>query len=182
MLGKIFQKKKRESEKNTALNAMNLLVGILVRYPEIGTVRFDPASQCLQFSYTLEAGMLDVLPQSQINFQQDIMEGIKGYHLLNKIYSSVVEVEVERFARFANLTIKRDLKSFTVKEISFILSLLYQTIPGFFTIDALDRQEIDDLTVPEEMINVMLENIIKVSGQKEIVAFRDKEKVMFYNK
>ena len=95
MLGKIFQKKKRESEKNTALNAMNLLVGILVRYPEIGTVRFDPASQCLQFSYTLEAGMLDVLPQSQINFQQDIMEGIKGYHLLNKIYSSVVEVEVE---------------------------------------------------------------------------------------
>ena len=78
--------------------------------------------------------------------------------------------------------IRRDLKSFSPREISFILALLSQTIPGFFAIDGMDRRELEDLAMGEEPFSVRLENVNNVSGQREIVAFRDKERVLFYNK
>lgn len=181
MIKNLFLQKRQEKEKNTALNAINLLVGILVRYPEIGTVRFDPNTQCLQFSYTMEASILKDLQKQGVDLTKELTVAIKGYHRLNKIYAGVLKVSVEEFAQFVNLTIQRDLKSFISKEISFILALLYQTIPGFFTIDALDRNDLEDQTFPEEMLSVILENMNHVSGEKKIVAFRDRGKVLFYN-
>ncbi len=174
--------KKKETEKTMAMNTVNLLAGILVHYPEISTVQYDPVSQCLQFSYTMDGSLLKSMKIPQMLLERDLYLGIQGYHRFNKIYAQVTEVEIEHFAQFANVVIRRDLKSFSPREISFILALLSQTIPGFFAIDGLDRRELDDFAMGEEALSIRLENVNNVSGQKEIVAFRDKERVLFYNK
>ncbi len=174
--------KKKEKQKAMAMNTVNLLAGILVHYPEVSTVQYDPVSQCLQFSYTMDGSLLKRMDTPQLFLERELYLGIQGYHRFNKIYSLVTEVEIEHFAQFASVVIRRDLKSFSPREISFILALLSQTIPGFFAIDGLDRREIDDFSLGEETLSVRLENVNNVSGQKEIVAFRDKERVLFYNK
>lgn len=174
--------RRKEKEKTLAMNTINLLAGILVHYPEISTVQYDPISQCLQFSYTIDEALLKSLEVPELFIERDLFLGIQGYHRFNKIYSQVTEVEIEHIAPFANVVIRRDLKSFSPREISFILALLAQTIPGFFAIDGMDRRELEDLAMGEEPFSVRLENVNNVSGQREIVAFRDKERVLFYNK
>lgn len=174
--------KRKEKEKTMAMNTVNLLAGILVHYPEISTVQYDPATQYLQFSYTIDGALLGRMKKPELFLERELWQGIQGYHRFNKIYSLVTEVEIEHIAPFANVVIRRDLKSFSPREISFILALLSQTIPGFFAIDSLDRRDLDDFSMGEETLSVRLENVNNVSGEKEIVAFRDKERVLFYNK
>ena len=178
MFKNIFKKK----EKAMAMNTVNLLAGLLVHYPEISTVQYDPATQCLRFSYTMDGVLLDKMETPEIFLERDLFLGIQGYHRFNKIYSLVTEVEIERFASFARVVIRRDLKSFSPREITFILALLSQTIPGFFAIDSLDKRDLEDFSMGEGALSVRLENVNNVSGQKEIVAFRDNERVLFYNK
>ena len=80
--------KRKEKEKNLAMNTVNLLAGILVHYPEISMVQYDPITQCLQFSYTIDGSLLKGLEIPELFLERDLFLGIQGYHRFNKIYSS----------------------------------------------------------------------------------------------
>ena len=58
--------KKKEKQKAMAMNTVNLLAGILVHYPEVSTVQYDPVSQCLQFSYTMDGSLLKRMDTPQL--------------------------------------------------------------------------------------------------------------------
>lgn len=46
---------KLESNNEQISDSVNLLISILIRYPEIGTIKFDPQHSCLIFKFMLSS-------------------------------------------------------------------------------------------------------------------------------
>jgi hypothetical protein len=74
---------------------------------------------------------------------------------------------------------QRDIISLSQKEITLIIALLREEFGVSLITDEDDFQLIDDLTLHEELVSYMLEN---VKANIELIALRDEGKVVVYNK
>ena len=74
---------------------------------------------------------------------------------------------------------QRDIISLSQKEITLIIDLLKEEFGVSLITDEDDLLLVDDMTLHEELVNYMLEN---VKANIELIALRDEGKVVVYNK
>ncbi|WP_371369125.1 hypothetical protein SRRS_24240 [Sporomusa rhizae] len=158
----------------------NLLISMLVRYPEIGTINFNPETNSLKFTF-----MISGIPTAGDfeSVKQLIINSIATYHLLQGITDSKIDVELSKYEQVAMLTIMRDVHTMSQGEIGLTVKLLRERFADRLTADQNDSILEEDLLLQEEVIEDLLESMRKQYNERHnLIGIREDGRVFVFNK
>lgn len=168
-----------EANNDQISDGVNLLISVLIRHPEIGTVSFIPHNHCLQLKF-----MLSAIP-SAIEFstlKKLLMDSITAYNMLEGLPVEISEIELNPYEQVAMLSIIRDFKSISKNEISLLVALLQENLKNYLITDPNSSLVEEDLLLQEEVIEDMLENIKNHHILHPLIGIRENGRVLIFNK
>ncbi len=160
-------------------NSMSLIAFLLVRYPEVGSVRFDPAEKTLQFCFVLDAVI--VLEEFE-KFHEQLLLSLSS---ISQLQDKELGSTVITYAEYDNLTfveVTRDIDFLNQEEISLIIGVVQQFFEGKLLLDQEDIVQDEDVMMQEEMIEHMLEDLKDSHQEKRLIGFREEGRVMVFNR
>lgn len=162
------------NKNNSVPHIANLLTNILIHYPEIATMKLEPKTQVVKFSFYLKN-----IPQKVKKIEQYLQQILQTYYYLENVEATVSSFLFQQLEYFTIMEYQRDIMSLSQKEITLIIALLKEEFGASLITDEDDLQLVDDPTLHEELVSYMLEN---VKANIELIALRDEGKVVVYNK
>lgn len=168
-----------EANNEQISDGVNLLISILIRYPEIGTIRFDPQNSCLNLKF-----MLSALPSDpEFSTIKDLLiNSIIAYNILEGFPLKKSEIQLYADAQVTMLTIILDVYTLSKNKIALIITLLRENFKKYLIIDTSDSPPEDDLLVQEEVIEDMLANIKVHHHLHGLIGIRENGRVLVFNK
>ncbi|MBU7005248.1 hypothetical protein [Phosphitispora fastidiosa] len=160
-------------------DSIGLLISILVRYPELGTINYDPELQQLRFTFIF-SGVLD--EEKMVNFKDMVVASIEAYNSLENRSPLVTEVRFNPCEEFTMLEIIRDVGTMSQEELSMLIELVHSNFKKDLIFEKNEYLLEEDLLIQEELIEHMLENIKLSFPQKNLIAFREDGRVLVFNK
>ncbi len=160
-------------------DSIGLLISILVRYPELGTVNYDPVLQQLRFTFIFSC-VLD--EEKLVNFKEVVVASIEAYNALEDRIPQVTEVRFNPCEEFTMLEIIRDVGTLTQEELAMLIELVHCNFKTDLIFEKNDYLLEEDLLMQEELIEHMLENIKISYPGKNLIAFREDGRVLVFNK
>lgn len=164
------------------MDGINLLASILVCYPEIGTVSYEPGEdEALRFTYAL----------SPLPAQRDcesaaaaLRDSIETYHALAGVAGARIGISLEAQGRTAFLHLIRDVRTLSRGEIGMVSQLMADRFGDALLVDPLlDMEEMDaELDAREDAIDHMLGALRLARGAARIVGIREDGRVLVFNK
>lgn len=160
-------------------HGINLLISILVRFPEIATVNYDAENNTIKFTF-----MLFKIPDINefAKFQHLVISSISAYHVLEGTKEVVADVRLIPCDKLAILAVLRDVVTLSKGEITLIIALLRENFKSSLVTDNNDAMLEEDLAIQDEVIDNMLENIKSKQYGKGLIGIREDGKVLVFNK
>lgn len=160
-------------------NSMSLIAFLLVRYPEIGSVRLDPVQQTMHFSFILTRPLAD----SEIDkFKDVLILSLESLGELNQHETGQVEIQNAQDGSLTFLEISQEIASLSQEEISLTIGLVRQYFGGILLSEQEDGIQEEDMALQEEMIEHMLEDLRDSRQEKQLIGFREEGRVMVFNR
>lgn len=164
---------------NKFSDSIGLLISILVRYPEVGTINFDPLTQQIKFTFIFSTALDTV---DFINFENNLRDCIDTYNDLEGRESKVIDISHKIYDNFTMLEINRDVETISQEEISLIIELVDSKFKNTLVTENNDYFLEEDLIMQEELIEHMLESLKSNKQEKNLIAFREEGRVLVFNK
>ncbi|GAB6157549.1 hypothetical protein JCM39194_07490 [Desulfotomaculum varum] len=169
----------RYKGKEDLTNSVSLLISILIRYPEVARINFDPEHNLLKFTF-MYAGILQENEITQLKAK--IISSIEVYHVLEGKKPRVVNLAYEISDALTMIEIERDVDTLVQEEITLMVELFRRYVHESLVTEESDLPTDEDLLVQEELIEHMLESIKRKSETKKLYAFREEGRVLVFNK
>jgi hypothetical protein len=169
------------SEERTT-DGVSLLISILVRFPQIGTIQFESRQRNIWLNFMLA----QTVPTKEIReIKKKVTAYLKAYHNITGNKPTCVHVESKQpYEKFCMLTVVRDLASLSKGEIALLISLVMEQFHDSLIID--DPDFLPDLmeepNVPDDFIDSLLESVRFQRRLKNITAMRENGRVLVFNK
>lgn len=178
MDGDFFMPKYKQNDEQVS-DGVNLLISILVRYPEIGTISFDPQNNRLKLTF-----LLSTLPsESEFSYLKNVLsDSIFAYNRLEGVALEVFDVQLAHYEQVAMLSIFRDVHTISKGEIALVITLLRGNFKSHLITDFNDSLLEEDLLIQEEVIENMLTSIKKHRTENKLIGIREDGKVLVFNK
>ncbi len=158
----------------------NLIISMLVRYPEIGTINFNPEANSLKLTF-----MISGIPTVE-EFESTkrlIINSIAAYHMLQGITDNNVDIELSSYEKVAMVTFIREVQTLSRGEINLVIKLLREHFSDRLVTDHNDAMLEEDLLFQEEVIEDMLENVRKqYNDHHSLIGIREDGRVFVFNK
>jgi len=168
-----------KNKRNEITDSVGLLISILVRYPEVATINFDPEKQLLKFTFIYS----QVIKESEFNcIREELMNSIEVYNLLEKRNTSFISIEHQVFDNITLIEVERDVDTLAQEEITLIVELFRQNLDTNLVTEESEHLFEEDLIAQEEIIEHMLESIKSSTQDKYLFAFREEGRVLVFNK
>ena len=174
-----FQMAKLQQGDEKVSSGINLLISILVRYPEIGTINFDAKNNTLKLTFMLSSIPVEKEYEA---FRHLLKNSISAYHLLEDTVESTVKIELSSCEQVAMLTIMRDVASLSKGEIALLISILRDYFTDMLVVDQNDALMEDELLIQEEVIVSMLEKVKAQRSNNGLIGIREDGRVFVFNK
>ena len=159
--------------------SVGLLISILVRYPEIGTVKFNPGSQTLRLSFLLSR----LIDENEYEvFAEKIRTSLETYNVLEGHDQVIIETALRSFDNISVIEVDRDVHTLSKTEIGLIITLMKEFYAGGMIVDRNDNLLEEDLLVQEELIDNMLDQLKVARYEKNLIGIREDGRVMVFNK
>ncbi|AEF94306.1 hypothetical protein Desca_1451 [Desulfotomaculum nigrificans CO-1-SRB] len=169
----------RYKGKGDVTHSVSLLISILIRYPEVAKINFDPDRQVLRFTFIYSR----VLSEAEINaLREKILSSIEVYNLLENKQPQVINLDYKISENLTMIEIQRDVDTLVQEEIALMVELFQQYINKNLVTEEHDQLVDEDLVVQEELIEHMLESVKTKSENKRLYAFREEGRVLVFNK
>lgn len=159
-------------------NSVGLLISILVRYPEVGTIKFDPKLQTLSFTFLLRS----VPNTGDDGFAACLHESLEAYSVLEGLTMTTVSVVVSSDDGISTLEVTRDVASLTQTELALIVELVLSRFQSQLIVDDNESLVEEDLLAQDELIQEMLADLQDGRMERNLIAFRDGGRVLVFNK
>ncbi len=172
--------RKFRKAKKPNIDGINLLASILVCYPEIGMVSYEPRKDALQLSFALKE-----VPkkESYEAAKEFIEESIKTYHSLEGFVHAQIVISLEAQSNTAFLHIERDVFTLSRGEIGLVTTLLREHFGSILIRDIeKDGPEPEADVVQEEAIDHMIGNLKINRMTDRMIGIREEGRVMVFNK
>ena len=171
-----FGKKKKPN-----MDGINLLISILVCYPEIGTVSYEPSRSALHFAFAMKE-----VPKRQAyeDVGMLIKESIKSYHSLEGFQDADVEIFLEGQGHTAFFHIIRDVKTISQGEISMLSTIMREHFGNILIMDPDNGTAAYEMEqeAHEDAIDHMICNLKVSNGTNRMVGIREEGRVLVSNK
>lgn len=160
-------------------DGVNLLVSLLVRYPEIGTISFAPENNSLKMTFLLSGKLSS---SEFVLMKKLLLDSIAAYHDLEGIETFMTDVTYYTYDQVTMVTIYRDVATITKGEIALIITLLRDKLAERLVIDHNEGMLEEDLMAQEELIESMLESMRKQQSAHGLIGIREDGRVLVFNK
>ena len=150
-----------------------LLVSILLRYPEVGTI------SCCQKQQALVIKFLITKDCEYEGLKNKLTQALEMFHKIEGRKMKLLSIEKHE-QELDLLVITRDLGSLTQNEMNLIVEMIKKDLGKQLIIDEESLVE-DEMVFQEEMINHMLAAIRSNGTEKNITALRDEGRVLVFN-
>jgi len=176
--GDFFMPKYKQYDEQVS-DGVNLLISILVRYPEIGRIGFDPQSNSLKLTF-----LLSTIPSNLdfSNIKNVLLNSLIAYTTLEDVSLSTFDVQLDTYDQVAMLSIYRDVHTISKGEIALLIALLRGKFKNHLITDFNDSLLEEDLLIQEEVIEDMLTNIKKHHTENRLIGIREDGRVLVFNK
>ncbi len=159
-------------------NSMSLIVSLLIRYPEIATIRLNPEERAFVFTFIFSRR----LSATEIReVQEELIESLKALAELNNRQILLLTVGFRKSKGLSFLEIRRDIASFSQEEISLVSGILERRFAGEIIKEQEESIPEDDQLFQEEMIDHMLEDLRDTIQEKLLIGIREEGRVMIFN-
>lgn len=167
--------------KKPDMDAVNLLVSILVCYPEIGTVSYEPKDETLHFSFTLQ-GMLTA--ETFQKTAQYLEESILTYHELEGFFGARINFTLEGQGNTAFFHIDRDVETLSRGEINMIANLMREIFEKLLLSEQEEKNDLyeEEEMLREEAIDHMIGSLKASRIHERMIGVREGGRVMVFNK
>ncbi|MGB9887418.1 MAG: hypothetical protein ACPLRW_10505 [Moorellales bacterium] len=157
--------------------SVGLLISLLVRYPEVATINYEPQAHALKFTFIIR----EVLSSDRIrDLEVKLAQCLDAFSYLTKRGSRLVSLQASIQDRFTFLEIKRDMFSLSEEEISLLIGLLREEFGNSLVSEPSDPMLEEELLAQENLIGHMLENVKEKVSDKRLIAFREEGKVLVF--
>ena len=167
----------RRAPRESASKTVNLLVSVLVRYPEVAAVDFDHTT--INFTFLLTRAL------SNRAFQElsaRVEDSLAAFNALEGRPTGAVKVDRARHPGLTVIRVTRDISSLTQAEISLMVALVREQFGQVLAADSGEVMHEEELVVQEELIAEMLEDVRLSQQHRNLTAFREDGKVVVFNK
>lgn len=160
-------------------DSVGLLISILVRYPEVATINFDPSRQVLQFTFIASR----VLQPAELDrLRETVLDSIAAFNLLENRQAAVSSIDCQVYEQLTMVEVRRDVRTLVQEEIALVVQLLRRHLDRDLVAETGESLVEEDLLIQEEIIEHMLENIKGSGEDKHLFAFREEGRVLVFNK
>lgn len=156
-----------------------LLISILLSYPEVAAVNYNPETKVIKLTFVLKRQLTDV-EEKQITANID--KHLSIFTFLNNAQPTQQVVSVQAMAEqgISLFQIVRDVNSLSQEEIALIIGVVRGQCKDMLLLENQSSHIEEDL-VKENLIASMLERVAEEEQQTRVVAFRHEGRVMVYN-
>ena len=160
-------------------DGVNLLVSILVRYPEISSLNIIPASQTLKIAFLLSR----IITAAEFDaVRERLHKSVEAFNMLEGRNDIQLHIEQSTYEHITLLTIARDMPSLTQEEIALLTAILQEQFGEALVADSHEPVLDEELAVQEEMIQSMLDNVRVQNTKRRLIAIREDGRVMVFDK
>lgn len=160
-------------------DSIGLLISILVRYPEVGTINYDPDTSLLSLTFMVYQLQEDSHLQA---FTQLLEMSLESFNLLEGRKPKEIRLLASTNGNFTCLELLRDVDTLAQDEFALIISLMRQQFGDQLVTDQNEEMQEEELEMQEEMIEHMLQNVKGNFSKKKLIGFREDGRVLVFNK
>ncbi|MFZ5646282.1 MAG: hypothetical protein ACOY30_01540 [Bacillota bacterium] len=160
-------------------DSVGLLISILVRYPEVATINFDPVKKALKFTF-IASKILGAAEMDSI--RRILLESIEALNKLDGKTARMSLVDRQDCDPYTMIEIQRDVETLVQEEIALIVALFQQYFENCLITDEGHSLYGDELLAQEEVIERMLESVRGFAGNRMLFAYREEGRVLVFNK
>jgi hypothetical protein len=159
-------------------DTVNRVVALLVRFPELHSIRSNPADATLTLTYAV-ARRLDTAAARA--FAEIVAEHVRAFHALGDDRADRIVVTSERDADVSFVHVSRDLASFSPEELALHVAVFARHFG-----DALVRNPNPDdaleeeLAPDEESVELALDALRDPAQRQRLVGVREEKRVLVY--
>lgn len=157
--------------------SIGLLISLLVRYPEVGTINYEPKTRVLKFTFIVKEALA---PEKVAALKKKLSSCLGAFAFLTKKGRRLASLEASTHENFTFLEIKRDVASLTEEEISLIIGLMREEFGQSLITEQNDPLLEEELLAEGDLIGHMLENVKEKTPEKRLIAFREEGKVLVF--
>lgn len=162
-------------------DSANLLISILIRFPQIGTVKLDSKKGLIGFDFMLS----NEVAETELElYKEKLLQMLNAYHFVTQFKPSNIQLELRNlFKNYKFLSIRRDLASLSRGELSLIITSLADTFSARLLMDETGGipDSFDEFGFPDELIDSMLENLRINKTSKNLTAMRENGRVLVFS-
>lgn len=167
------------AHERTGPGSAGLLVSILLRFPEVGSVTYDPGDHSLTFTM-LFRGKLSAPDFASL--RELVVESVLTLAALQGTDTRVVDVERTSLKGVTALVILRDAETLTREEIAMLIALIRDRSGDAMVVEAEGGLVEEDLLMQEQLIDAALDDLRDARQQHNLIAYREGGRVMVFNK
>jgi hypothetical protein len=152
---------------------VGLLISILVRYPEVCSIRYLQEEHALKFRFMLLAH------ENREKLTQNLLDALDVFHRLERKPMQICLIDQKLEDHLSLLTVTRDVSSMSQTEVGLIVELIKNELNKDLIFDESELTE-DELIFQEEVIGDILDSFEKNHLDKSLIAVREEGRVIVY--
>jgi hypothetical protein len=174
----VFKLKGKQPTKQDAYTT-NLLISLLMRFPEVMTINYDVPKDCVKFTFMLGGS---VEKTEFMRFKKLLSESLSAYQDLTG-EDFVMKAKLVRSGNLTLLELSGCTTTLSLEAIQLVTGIVDSVFDDILFRDAetLDAVRDDELMRQEEIIEYLLSHSTG-SKQESLIAFREAGKVYVYDK
>jgi hypothetical protein len=160
---------------------VEILATLLVAYPEVSRVTYDPKRKALNLAFLCK-GPLSAKTREGIC--RSYLDSVGVYLDLIGAKATVAECMWEKMDDFYYLLVERDIASLTPGELNLTVELLESKVAVLYASDEGDRLALDDdqMRPARALLQDTVNQVRNLESTRKLVALREGEKVLVFDK
>lgn len=160
-------------------DSVNLLVSMLVRYPEIGRLRFDSDKGTLKLTFLITT----VPTQAEFaSFQTYLRDSLGSFYCLCAYNDPFLSITMTPYDTITVIQIERDIDTLSKSEIALMIKILELHFADYILADQNESLIDEELRFQEEVIENMLVSIQRSHVLGSLIGIRENGRVMVFDK
>jgi hypothetical protein len=159
-------------------DTVNRVVALLLRFPELHSVRSNPADATLTLSFAVRE-RLDRVKQRAL--AEHVSEHLRAFLDLRGEAPSKIALACDRDTAVTFVNVTRDAVSFAREELELLVALFTDAYGDRLVRDGAAAAAVDDdPAVRDELVEVALDALRDPTQRRRLVGFREEQQVLVY--
>lgn len=154
-----------------------LFVSLLLRYPEIGSVKYVPSTRCLVVGFFLR----QCPSRKEFRRLRSLLHGsMETYSALSGREIHVLKLTRTDYAPLCIVEVTRDIATLTPEELALIVGVLREHCKDRLVCDGAEHPDYEAAYIHDDTIGHLLDDVRQIPPSRRMIGFREGGRVVLF--